>query len=119
MTNSLISCPSQKRIYWTKSEAREAKRHIKDKFRSKQRYYVCPLCGWYHLTRSRTNLKEQIRLELFRRLIEDKLVQPLREYPSGLSLYKINYKFTYYFVGSDGNGGIRVLYSERSEVDKQ
>ena len=119
MTNSLISCPSNKRIYWTKAEAREAKKHIRDKFRSKQRYYCCPHCGYFHLTRKQTNLREQLTLELFRRLIEDGLVKPFREYPNGLSLYRINYKMVYYFVGYDGNGSVRVLYSERIEVDKQ
>ena len=117
MPKSILKCPTGKRIYWTKAEAREAKKHIKDKFRSKQKYYICPLCGWYHLTRSKTNLREQITLELFRRLIEDGLIKPFREYPNGLSLYRINYKQIYYFVGYDGNGSIRVLYSERIEVD--
>jgi len=118
-TNALISCPSGKRIYWTKADARQAKHHIRIKFQSKQRYYVCPHCGYYHLTRSKTNLREQLTLELFKRLIADKLVRPFREYPNGLSLYRINYKQIWYFVGYDGNGSVRVLYSEKIEVDKQ
>ena len=112
--DKILICPSQKRIYYTKFDARDAKKHIARKFRSSQRVYLCNLCGYYHLTRNRLNIRQQLKLELFHRLIVQEVIKPIEVYGNGLKLYEIRYKGYSHLVGYNGDM-VTVLYWEKIE----